>query len=350
MNTRTIALGVIGYWMSLAIPAYAASVQTRNFIVEAPTPELAQEFGQLAEGFRKSKALEWLGREMPAWPQKCPLRVTVQGSGAGGATSFNFTNGQVFQTMHIEGALDRLRHSVLPHEVTHTVFAHHFRQPVPRWADEGGSVLSEDDLERQRHDTMCRQLLNAGRGMQLQVLFNLKDYPRDVMVLYAQGYSITRYLVDLNGRAHFLNFIGHGMRNGWDAACQQYYQIETVQQLEQAWLNSLRRPRTAVVQNEREERTPSMTTGQVATKEFYQPSLPNLDPPIVARGVAPSPTDGAWNQSPVRLGAPEPTRPVVNRSSPPVVISAPQPRIQEASRTSSGPPIVLFPPEPFPTR
>ncbi len=51
--------------------------------------------------------------------------------------------------MNIEGPLDRLLSSVLPHEITHTVFAHYFRTPVPRWADEGGSVLSEDDLERQ---------------------------------------------------------------------------------------------------------------------------------------------------------------------------------------------------------
>ena len=44
-----------------------------------------------------------------------------------------------------KGPASALKNSVLPHEVTHTVFAHHFRQPVPRWADEGGSVYSEDD-------------------------------------------------------------------------------------------------------------------------------------------------------------------------------------------------------------
>jgi len=64
--------------------------------------------------------------------------------------------------MEIQGPLDRLLASVLPHEITHTVFAHHFRQPVPRWADEGGSVLSEDDLERERHDKLTRSILNQG--------------------------------------------------------------------------------------------------------------------------------------------------------------------------------------------
>ena len=47
----------------------------------------------------------------------------------------------------ITGPKERLLNSVLPHEITHTVFAHYFKQPVPRWADEGGAVLSEDEIE-----------------------------------------------------------------------------------------------------------------------------------------------------------------------------------------------------------
>ena len=43
----------------------AASVRTTNFVVEAQAQDLAQEFGKLAEHFRKQKAMEWLGQEMP---------------------------------------------------------------------------------------------------------------------------------------------------------------------------------------------------------------------------------------------------------------------------------------------
>jgi len=344
MTTRHIGLWVTLFVLTPTTTISAASVRTQNFIVEAPSPELAQEFGRLAEGYRKSKAVEWLGREMPNWPSPCPLRVSVQDTGAGGATSFNFTNGQVSQTMHIEGAVDRLRHSVLPHEVTHTVFAHHFRQPVPRWADEGGSVLSEDNLERQRHDTMCRQLLNAGRGMQLRVLFNLKDYPKDVMVLYAQGFSVTRFLVDQGGRANFLNFIAAGMRNGWDAAVQQFYSFESLQELEKAWLDSLRKIAQPVarVDQPSQDNPNTELTNRVVVKEFYQPNLVNLDPPIVARGASP---DG-WNQPPVRFADPQPQQPA---PKPAPVVQLSEPRPQQPPR-SNGPPIVLFPPEPFPSR
>src|SRR5438105_1516135 len=119
-----------------------AASRTPNFVVEAGNAQVAELVGKWAEYYRKEKAMQWLGHEMPPWSEPCPLRVSVTTGGAGGATSFNFMGGQVWQTMHIEGPLDRLIASVLPHEITHTVFAHHFRRPVPRWADEGGSVLS----------------------------------------------------------------------------------------------------------------------------------------------------------------------------------------------------------------
>ena len=57
--------------------ASAATFETTNFVVEAPTAELAKKFGEMAEFYRKEKALEWLGHEMPAWPRRCPLQVQV---------------------------------------------------------------------------------------------------------------------------------------------------------------------------------------------------------------------------------------------------------------------------------
>src|SRR5262249_15586019 len=83
------------------ILSMGASYRTTNFVVEAPTPQIAQQVGQMAEYYRKEKAIQWLGQEMRPWPQPCPLRVTVTMGGAGGATSFNFDRGQVWQTMNI---------------------------------------------------------------------------------------------------------------------------------------------------------------------------------------------------------------------------------------------------------
>ena len=213
-----------------------------NFLVEVdpPSAHVAERIGQWAEYYRKEKAIQWLGREMPPWSEPCPIHVKVTFGGAGGATSFNFMHGQVWQTMEIEGAIDRLVMSVLPHEVTHTVFAHYFRCPVPRWADEGGAVLSEDDVEKSHHDQLVRQILNAGRAIPLRRLFSLTQYPPEVGALYAEGYSVARFLVDSSNRQVFLAFVAQGMQGDWDAAVRADYRYQSVEQLEEAWLAYLR--------------------------------------------------------------------------------------------------------------
>lgn len=346
MATRLWILGTIAALLASTHASSAASVRSQNFVVEAPTQELAHEFAKLAEHFRSQKALEWLGQEMPRWASPCPLRVSVTMSGAKGATSFTFPEGQVSQTMFIEGPLDRLRHSVLPHEITHTVLAHHFRRPVPRWADEGGSVYSEDELERSRHDQMCRQILNAGRGMPLRRLFNLKDYPNDVMVLYAEGYSVSKYLIESSDRQTFLNFLNHGMQWGWDDAAKTYYRFKNVDEMEQAWLDSLRKGRSAGVAK---AATLNLDT-KLVVRQSYPPSQPVLDPLPVSRGVPPvlgreqDRFDGFKSSSQAaRLGDPIPLG-----DNKPMLASGPGTSLSRPRNLP--PPVVLFPPEPLPLR
>jgi hypothetical protein len=232
------------------LASMGASYRTANFLIEAPTPQMAQQAGQYAEHYRREKALQWLNQEMPPWPQPCPVKITVTMGGAGGATTFAYDRGRVLdQNMHIEGSYERLMNSVLPHEITHTVFAYYFRCPSPRWSDEGGAVLSEDDVERNRHDMLCRQILNTpGRAIPLRRLFALKDYPGDVMALYAEGFSVTNFLVGLGGRQQFLGFVATGMREGWDRAAHSYYRFSSVEELEKAWIQHLRDNRQPATQ------------------------------------------------------------------------------------------------------
>src|SRR4051812_45850446 len=105
----------VGLVFALAPVLPAAQVRTQNFLVTAPTQEVAQQFGQMAEQYRKQKAIEWLGQEMPPWPKPCPLEVKPQVSGAGGATRFNydFRGGYDVLDMTINGEMGKLLHSVL---------------------------------------------------------------------------------------------------------------------------------------------------------------------------------------------------------------------------------------------
>jgi hypothetical protein len=269
-----------------ALGAGPFRVETTNFVVDAPTEQAARQIAQYAEVYRKEKAIQWLGREMPTWPARLPVRVTIQVDGAGGATTFEYgPEGVERQYMHIEGRYDRLLNSVLPHEITHTVFAHYYRCPVPRWADEGGSVLSEDQPERTRHDQLAKSILNTpGRLIPLRRLFALKEYPDDVMSLYAEGYSVSNFLVTQGGekgRATFLNFVAYGMRNNeWDSAVKTYYGYRNVNELELAWVDSLRRPRTAPVELVNNSQPAEMATAQrVVSRQTAPPMQVTLEAP-----------------------------------------------------------------------
>src|SRR5206468_8972830 len=124
----------------------------------------------------------------------CPIRVKLTAGEAGGLTSFGFAAGRVAdQTINVEGRVDRILASALPHEVTHTIFAAYFGGPMPCWADEGASLLSEDAREIQRHDKIAVDLLARRGDIPLARLFRMEEYPADLMGFYGQGYSISRF-------------------------------------------------------------------------------------------------------------------------------------------------------------
>lgn len=223
--------------LSLAtLPCGAASYRTTNFEVQAPTREVAQQVGDRAEECRRAIAKAWLGRELPDWAQPCPIKVKLTGGEAGGLTSFGFDHGHVSdQSMVVEGRLDRILASSLPHEVTHTVFAAFFGGPMPRWADEGASLLSEDERERTRHDQIAADLVARRGEISLAELFVIDEYPKDLMAFYGQGYSISRFLIEIGGRPRFLRFVRDGLRSGWDEATIEHYGLSDVRELDRAW-------------------------------------------------------------------------------------------------------------------
>jgi hypothetical protein len=213
-----------------------AGYKTRNFTVSAPTPQLAKEIGDAAEAWRRRLAIEWLGAEMPPWSKPCPIEAKLA-RGAGGATSFVFQSGEVYGwKMNIQGSRERLLDSVLPHEVTHTIFASHFRQPLPRWADEGACTTVEHRSEIAKQERNLITYLKTGRGIPFKHMFAMKEYPPDVMPLYAQGHSTAQWLIESRGKQAFLTFLADGMRDeNWERAVHQHYGFESLAAMQTSW-------------------------------------------------------------------------------------------------------------------
>ena len=238
---------LIGAITAIILPAnilFAAGYRTANFVVEAPSPQLAQKIGDAAEQYRHDLAIEWIGQPLPRWSQPCPITAEVAPAlGAGGATSFVFDRGEVFNwTMTIQGSEERILDSVLPHEVTHTIFASHFRQPLPRWADEGACTTVEHPVERARQHRLLIEFLRTGRGISFPEMFAMKEYPADVLPLYSQGYSLARYLIERGGRKRYIQFVGDGLASSdWPESLSQYYGIHDIGKLQTVWLEWVKR-------------------------------------------------------------------------------------------------------------
>lgn len=232
----------LGLTLLLVLPhaAHAAGYRTANFTVAAPTPQLAKEIGDAAEQCRRDLALEWLGRELPNWTKPCPIHADVhQDLGAGGATSFIFDQGQVFGwDMKVQGSRERVLDSVVPHEVTHTIFATHFRQPLPRWADEGACTTVEHHSEIAKQERMLIDFLKSSRGIPFNDMFAMKEYPSDVLPLYAQGHSLARYLIGQRGKRAFMTFLGDGLQDAnWPRAIREHYEYDHLLALQNSWLD-----------------------------------------------------------------------------------------------------------------
>lgn len=294
-----------------------ASYKTPNFVVYAPTPEIAKQIGDAAEIYRKELAITWLGHELPSkWSSPCPIKVKVGNYGAGGATTFSFDRGHVFGwDMQIQGTLERILDSVLPHEINHTIFACHFRRPLPRWADEGAATIVEHESERKRQRLLNRQVLGTNKRIPLRRLLSMKEYPSEmqqVLTLYAEGYSLADFLLQTGGKKRYLMFLEDAHKNGWDDAIAKQYRFKNVEELEQRWgswvmagspslqlpagqqLASTEKKRTPATENKNlvirsqspdqiESESPSSTDEETSFASLEQPTRNSRPMPIESR-------------------------------------------------------------------
>lgn len=96
-------------------------------------------------------------------------------------------------------------------------------------------MLSEDLRERQRQDRIAVDLLSRRGDLPLSRLFAIEEYPSDLLGFYGQGYSISRFLIEMGGRPRFLRFVREGLRSGWDVATRDQYGLADVRELDRAW-------------------------------------------------------------------------------------------------------------------
>src|SRR5205814_10546995 len=94
----------------------AAEFVTANFLVLAPTEEMACTVGRRAEAERERLAALWFGQQSPNWRGRCVIRVKTAKKAAG-ATVFQYDEKRLYapkQEIRVEGPMSEILKDVLP--------------------------------------------------------------------------------------------------------------------------------------------------------------------------------------------------------------------------------------------
>lgn len=224
--------------LGAAVPS-GSTQNTENFVVYAPSAAVAERAAEAAEAHRRELARQWLGRELPRWQDRCVIEIDLRPPRPTGRTFFTFRGSRIANLrITLRGSLEDVLEGVLPHELTHAVFATHFGRALPRWADEGAATLSEGRRQRSRQRRLAADWLAGPRRIPLSSLISMNDYPADLSrmtAIYLQGFSLVDFLVEQKGRQAFTSFLQTGYAHGWSTAVKQTYGDPSLTELEQRW-------------------------------------------------------------------------------------------------------------------
>ncbi len=161
-----------------------------------------------AETARLKSAQFWTDTSLPGdWYTPCQIHVRHAQHSGGGAASFRFEDGEVFDwSMTIEGPRELLLRDVIPHEVDHMVRASLARHPIERWLDEGCATLFES---AEVHLSLRTTAAAVDASIVRKEWLESFDYPKnsdEIQDLYAVGFSLVEFLLSENDAKILLEF------------------------------------------------------------------------------------------------------------------------------------------------
>jgi hypothetical protein len=228
-----------------AVSAWGRTYRSANFQSSFPNEVESAKLVDTADRFYDSLARYWFGKPLLEQAIPIPILPTLGEFAPNGATRSQFgPNSAFIWNISVQGSLERVLDSVIPHEVNHVVLYLHFRAPVARWADEGMASLFNAPDEKKR---LFAKLSQNPSRYSLDKLLSTVSYPDDekeVALLYAQGTIFTDYLLrwesdaaktmepatyPVENRNRFLDFLATERKEGWEKALERHYHLSSAQ-------------------------------------------------------------------------------------------------------------------------
>ncbi|MHB8901470.1 MAG: hypothetical protein ACYC6Y_22190 [Thermoguttaceae bacterium] len=225
---------VLATWLTSTVTG-AGFRHDENFTVLAEDDMLAADVLASANRFRQRVAHEWLGAELPPSVGETVIHVTVSDQEDRGLTWAVDSPNRSMHKIWLTTSRDRANGSTLQHEIAHIVLATRYPQRLPAWADEGiaGTYDEEDRISLRRQ--ILRWYGDTGNWPGLESVFQAPTILNTDKKTYAVAVSVTEYLLTRADRPTFVEFAAAGQRSGWDRALQDFYRIDSVSSLQQAW-------------------------------------------------------------------------------------------------------------------
>lgn len=242
-----------------AAPSSAARrwkvISTPSFRVMYFDAAVARKVARKVELLRAEQFKLWGGAAPKLWRPRCDVyiyssnrdlvRMTGGSSKAGSAQSraSRLSPGRMLQRRINVAATDRaLLGNTLPHEITHVVAADLLGGKVPRWANEGMAVLSEQMSSIKYYDAILQRALARGRWFPLKRLMAMRRYPKRpyLGLYYAQSASLVLFFVSQKSNATFIQFLRDAGRRGVPTAVRQHYGMSGYADLQRRWLKATR--------------------------------------------------------------------------------------------------------------
>lgn len=228
--------------------------RNENFMVMAPTQELADRVLKAAEQFRHDVAVQWLGAPLP--PSVGPAIVHVELSETRDDAFTWAKNGpdRKYHSVYLTTSLDQAVGSTLKHEITHVVLATRFPDRLPVWLEEGCAGYADDASRLKTRRAILDWFARTGNWPNLAQVLNAKKLSAADRSSYAIACSVTHFLMDRGSRQHLIAFGELVQEQGPEAALKSSYGFASIEELGEEWQTWYSGPRSVALNSQQKTR------------------------------------------------------------------------------------------------
>lgn len=205
-----------------------------NFVVYAPTQELASEVIQRAESLRKEFAREFFGEVIPTGVGLTSIHVRLSENADEGRTWLTDDPKRGCHLVWLS-TTDNTFPTSLRHEMIHVVLGTKLFGRVPCWADEGLACIYDEPEHIRSRQRLVEAFARNGNWPDIRRMLDEPKLADTEHAAYATAASLTRFFLNRGDRAKFLAFAQAGPRDGWDRALNDHYRIHNTTELVVQW-------------------------------------------------------------------------------------------------------------------